>query len=41
MNLHLHQTRAMTRRHFFGGVGLSLGSIALSSMLAKEARAAR
>src|ERR1051325_3400709 len=32
--------QAMTRRHFFAGAGLSLGSIALGSMLAREGRGA-
>ncbi len=34
------QTRAITRRHFFGQAGLGFGSIALSSLLARESAAA-
>ncbi len=32
---------ATTRRHFFSSAGLSIGSLALSSLLARESRAAR
>ena len=32
----LQQTRAISRRHFFGQTGLGLGSIALSSLLTSE-----
>jgi hypothetical protein len=31
--MHLEQARALTRRHFFGRAGLSVGSIALGSLL--------
>src|SRR5690349_19223597 len=34
------RTLAQTRRHFFGDAGLSLGSMALASMLGSDARAA-
>jgi hypothetical protein len=37
--MHLEHARAVTRRHFFGRAGLSVGSIALGSLLA-EGRAA-
>jgi hypothetical protein len=36
----LEQTRSVTRRHFFGQAGLGFGSIALSSLLARESTAA-
>ncbi len=36
----LKQTRAITRRHFFGQAGLGFGSIALSSLLVRETAAA-
>ncbi|MCA9177641.1 MAG: DUF1501 domain-containing protein [Planctomycetales bacterium] len=37
--LHLERARATTRRHFFGQLGLGFGSIALQSLLSREARA--
>ena len=36
----LQRTRAISRRHFFGRAGLGFGSIALSSLLTREAAAA-
>ena len=39
MNLSLERALAMTRRQFFGGAGLGLGSIALGSLLERESRA--
>lgn len=38
--IQLQQTRALTRRHFFGQAGLGFGSIALSSLLTRESKAA-
>ena len=35
----LQQTRAMSRRHFFGQAGLGFGAIALSSLLTRESKA--
>ena len=35
----LQQTRAISRRHFFGQAGLGFGSIALSSLLARDGHA--
>ena len=35
----IETTRAMTRRHFFEGLGFSVGSMALGSLLQREARA--
>ncbi len=40
MNLDQSYLQAMTRRHFFGRTGFSLGSIALGSLLAREGRGA-
>ncbi len=40
MNFHLTQTRAITRRTFFGQGGLGLGSIALGSLLQRDGLAA-
>ena len=37
--LKLLRAQAITRRQFFGGLGLGLGSIALNSLLASEAAA--
>ena len=35
----LQQTRAVTRRHFFGQTGVGIGAIALQSMLARQSHA--
>ena len=40
MNLADQMTLSATRRHFFADAGLSLGSIALASMLGRAAQAA-
>ena len=40
LSIRLQQTRAVTRRHFFGQSGLGIGSIALSSLLADDGNAA-
>jgi hypothetical protein len=40
MNFHLHHTRAITRRTFFGHAGLGLGSLALGSLLRRDGFAA-
>ena len=39
-NIELEKALAMTRRHFFGRVGLGFGAMALSSLLTREGRAA-
>ena len=36
LNFHLANTRALTRRHFFARAGLSLGGIALGSLVARD-----
>ncbi|HEU0040182.1 MAG TPA: DUF1501 domain-containing protein [Verrucomicrobiae bacterium] len=40
LNFHLANTRALTRRHFFARTGLSLGGIALGSLVARDGLAA-
>ena len=40
LNLHLTNTRALTRRHFFARAGLSLGGIALGRLVARDSLAA-
>lgn len=40
MNLKFEQTRAQTRRHFFGQAGMGFGSMALSQLLAAESKPA-
>src|SRR5689334_19551808 len=39
-DLKLRQAQALTRRQFFGGIGLGLGTIALSALLEQNGRAA-
>ncbi|HVY68323.1 MAG TPA: DUF1501 domain-containing protein, partial [Verrucomicrobiae bacterium] len=40
MNPRLLEARALTRRQFFGGAGLSLGALALGGLLSQDSRAA-
>ena len=40
MNLKIEQTRAQTRRHFFGQAGLGFGALALSDLLAADTKPA-
>ena len=40
MNLKIEQTRAQTRRHFFGQAGLGFGALALSDLLAADSKPA-
>ena len=40
LSINMHETRAVTRRHFFGQAGMGFGAIALQQLMAKNGLAA-